>query len=349
MKLPAYEKDWEVLKAKSPGDIRAFYPRRIACPNGYVDPKYYALVAWAGAAGIRLGPSTHTKATALATINQFLNLDCPTYFIAPEFAMAINATKPPEDVTIAELHFPMESMLFVLPMEFIQATYKWMIPFISVARLPKGTHVPNPHVIRVGQIGESEIGCEGAMFAVHCPFFPADGMGISYGGWYPADFSIGKIADTSNDRFQDDLSIQKAWYSQFDPDFANKIFHHDSPIPTGDEDKGIPNKFTMLALKIIMAMVARPQFVTNGSQTRKEIRKQGQVIRDALWSPHFVGKDYRIRRERGESLGGTHASPKVHWRMGHWHTVLHGKGRALRRLDWFEPVLVNAAEKENEP
>jgi hypothetical protein len=87
-------------------------------------------------------------------------------------------------------------------------------------------------------------------------------------------------------------------------------------------------------------MTCRPQLIEMGVQTRKERIKHG-IVREAIWSPNIIGGKYKVKHstEHGE---GTHASPRVHWRMGHWHTVLHGKGRALRKLDWFEPVIVNA-------
>jgi hypothetical protein len=346
MKLPTYEKDWDLLAKKDPRAIREFYPRRIVCPHGYIDPKYYALVCWAACAGVKLGPETNNKVHNVNAVNQFMNLDCPTYFVAPEFAMAINATKPPDDMRIQDIHFPMNSMLLVFPLEFIQATYKWMIPFVLVSHLPKGVSKVNPAVAFHTGLREGSMGCEAEMFSIHCPFFPEDGMGISYGAWYPADFSIAEVAGHSILNWNDDMAIQKDWVQRHRPEMMN-MFDHKSPVPTGDEDKSIPNKFTLLSLKIILALSARPHLLTLGGMTRTEKVRDGHVIRDALWAPHIIGRDYRINRAARESLGGTHASPRVHWRMGHWHTVLHGKGRALRRVDWFEPVLVNAAPEQD--
>lgn len=344
MKLPAYEQDLEKLNQLAPGALRQFYPRRICCPLGYVDPKYYGLIAWGAAWGARMGPETANKSNNLVAINHFLNLSCPTYFIAPQFCAAINATNPPEDLTIEDMHFPMESMLLVLPLEFIQATYKWMIPFICVGRLPAGDHPIHPAVADTSHLQPGSVGCAGRMLSVHAPFFPEDGMGISYGAWYPLKMSIREITNPEDDRFSDDLGLQKNFYAErFSPEMAERLFKHDAPQPTKEEDKELPKKLTLLALKIVLAMTARPQLISTGVQTRKELTKKGEVVRDALWSPNFIGKDYRIQRQSGESLGGTHASPRVHWRRGHWHNVVHGKGRALRKLDWFEPVLVNAA------
>lgn len=47
-------------------------------------------------------------------------------------------------------------------------------------------------------------------------------------------------------------------------------------------------------------------------------------------------------QEHDEDAGGHHhASPETHWRRGHWRMQAHGEGRALRRLTWVRPCLVN--------
>jgi hypothetical protein len=57
-------------------------------------------------------------------------------------------------------------------------------------------------------------------------------------------------------------------------------------------------------------------------------------------SIRWLGKAYR------QSKSTTEAEPtgrayRPHWRRGHWHTVLHGAKRALRKLQWFQPTYVN--------
>ena len=41
------------------------------------------------------------------------------------------------------------------------------------------------------------------------------------------------------------------------------------------------------------------------------------------------------------SLGGTHASPRAHWRRGHWHGYRYGEGRKALRRKWVQPVYVS--------
>ncbi|MCI0393202.1 MAG: hypothetical protein MOB07_31120 [Acidobacteria bacterium] len=43
-------------------------------------------------------------------------------------------------------------------------------------------------------------------------------------------------------------------------------------------------------------------------------------------------------QERSEPQGGTHASPRPHWRKPHWHTFTRGTGRVERFIQWL-PML----------
>ena len=42
----------------------------------------------------------------------------------------------------------------------------------------------------------------------------------------------------------------------------------------------------------------------------------------------------------GAGSGGGSTAPRLHWRRGHWHTVLHGEKRQSSRMQWFQPVYV---------
>lgn len=60
----------------------------------------------------------------------------------------------------------------------------------------------------------------------------------------------------------------------------------------------------------------------------------------------WLGQDFRFQtvpstfqNSSGKNDG---LSPAAHWRRGHWHTFLHGKGKKERKIQWVEPVYVNA-------
>jgi hypothetical protein len=59
--------------------------------------------------------------------------------------------------------------------------------------------------------------------------------------------------------------------------------------------------------------------------------------------PIHFGENYQ-RKTSGAYKGGTHASPSMHWRRGHWVNQACGKNWSERRPIWKRPILVNAKE-----
>lgn len=56
--------------------------------------------------------------------------------------------------------------------------------------------------------------------------------------------------------------------------------------------------------------------------------------------PIWIGRDYKPQGIKHPQ--GSHASPRLHWRRGHWKRVPVGEGRVGRKWAWIEPTLVNA-------
>jgi hypothetical protein len=66
---------------------------------------------------------------------------------------------------------------------------------------------------------------------------------------------------------------------------------------------------------------------------------------DSLRSPRWIGRNFkRIKRL---PQGGTHASPSLHWRRGHWRNQPYGKGLKERRLIMLPPVLVGGKPNDD--
>ena len=89
-----------------------------------------------------------------------------------------------------------------------------------------------------------------------------------------------------------------------------------------------------------MANVERSVEETVRLVTRKAGDKKPE-----LWSPRWIGKGYARKQIIGGVPAGTHASPRMHWRRGHWRTQAVGEGRKDRRRVWIEPILVNATRE----
>ena len=54
----------------------------------------------------------------------------------------------------------------------------------------------------------------------------------------------------------------------------------------------------------------------------------------------WLGKTFSNDRTGFRSTGG-HASPRAHWRRGHWHGYRYGEGRKTLKRKWVQPVYVN--------
>ncbi|MCT7984916.1 hypothetical protein NG796_16720 [Laspinema sp. A4] len=59
-------------------------------------------------------------------------------------------------------------------------------------------------------------------------------------------------------------------------------------------------------------------------------------------NPLILGQQFQPQTERiSRSAHSTHATPRTHWRRGHWRRVAVGEGRQERKWRWIQPVLVN--------
>ena len=71
-----------------------------------------------------------------------------------------------------------------------------------------------------------------------------------------------------------------------------------------------------------------------------------------FWSPNVIGAKYKFKREvptivdgkfvTGQRATGTHASPRLHWRRGHYRNQAFGHQRKERKTIWIEPCLIGA-------
>ena len=76
----------------------------------------------------------------------------------------------------------------------------------------------------------------------------------------------------------------------------------------------------------------------SGFSVKKEVSRRTHLPTTLLGKDFLSSKCYST----AESANHTDVIKKPHWRKGHWHTVLHGPGKKERKLQWFQPVYVNA-------
>jgi hypothetical protein len=120
---------------------------------------------------------------------------------------------------------------------------------------------------------------------------------------------------------------------------------------SGMDPEAVKTKFEGLSAirKIVLhcwlTMAHRPDLVTEEAPLPPSGR--GFARRNETPGPRsviWIGKDFKPRSRARTAADDRDGAPvSTHWRRGHWHTVRHGSKREERRLQWYEPILVNAA------
>jgi hypothetical protein len=91
-----------------------------------------------------------------------------------------------------------------------------------------------------------------------------------------------------------------------------------------------------LLLNLFYAMAARPEYVEGGSRVGTH-KKSGAEI----WTPNLIGRKYQSKSDPNMETG-THISPRMHWRRGHFRHQAYGVGRMEHKIIWIEPMLIGA-------
>ena len=301
------------------------HPRRYAPPLDYANPEYNsAYVASSIEIGRRVENLNKTQIDCILSSWAITSSGCPVIFVKQDLLESLVVTDPPEAMQMTELNWPFEGMTFVLPRIFYRQAFRRDVPFINLARMANGRQSAPPEVNRV---------CPGAL-----------SVGIDHPGGY-GWFVTGMIGDTPEKWFDFSGSYHMDWSVRETLTNATFSDFTRSGKAFDDCDKETIHRMTAIAIHLLMVMNSIPEWLEVESQSRKERRdKHGIVTQEALWHPRFLGRNYQWHREHGESLGGTHASPRLHPRRGHWRNQPHGKQLALRKLIWIRPVMVGASE-----
>lgn len=317
MKIPYLEECWEDWKDHPL--YKSFYPRRIACPHGFVNPKYYSIVC----AGLEHMDTTPLEEKAVA--HDLANAGMPTYFLAPEFLEAVLSTTPASRFKVDDVKLPLQSMLLCIPASISMKYFGFLIPFVGYTLSPIKDN-PGKQV-----------------FVFHGILIPSDGKPNGYYGRVPTHDEIDGLSQY--DYVDHTLKCEKELEDRWLVLGKRNLDKHDKDVelPTGSEDRHMPDKIFSMLLKLFLILNTRPSFINvlpnlNNGKGSKQLTK-AEVKRD-FWQPNFIGLGYRA--ERPPTPTGTHESPRMHWRRGHLRRVRFGKGRTEVRTVWIEPVLVNA-------
>lgn len=115
------------------------------------------------------------------------------------------------------------------------------------------------------------------------------------------------------------------------------------------ENSGYRNEQTeqimRIAINSLLVHLYEPELITTDPAKPLSGAGFGKSTGKSPLGATWIGKGFRYQREKTKALGGQEkgrGSVRAHWRRGHWHTILHGKGRQERRVQWFKPVFVGS-------
>lgn len=291
--------------------------RRIVPPEGYVNPLSNAVSAAANFA--LYSPTANEVVKNGATVySELVAHRWPAYFVNRELVDAMIRTEPPCNIRMEEIKWPLPALSFYLPESETLERYVpgFRIGYINLARF---------------EVGDRRVPAQWREHGAHVMHFGCRGVvGVS-------DYSLcGRLHETlakveDSERFHD--------YSGDDlPDIAEELRKRVAQNNDAAKDSQLISKVNHLAVNLLALMVSRPHLVEEGAVLRKASPPESRKRRSELWSPNWVGRNYV--RERSPSMGGHHASPRGHWRIGFWRHQRYGTGRTKIRLIWIDPVFV---------
>lgn len=107
--------------------------------------------------------------------------------------------------------------------------------------------------------------------------------------------------------------------------------------PLADEETELSESNKILSLLLNCLVYSNPlNTETEGKITAK--KGFGKNSAKKIYArPLWIGKGYTPVSRHSPEEKGTHASPTVHWRRGHWKRVAIGKGRKERKWMWIKP------------
>lgn len=239
----------------------------------------------------------------------------PTWFVGADLLKAFGKTKVPH-LRLADLKWPMPFMLFVFNRSASFEAFGRHVPFIGICKCKAGHMYENavpPFIHSQWIIQKTDTSAEEIVL-----------IWVTDGGF---DWGI-KMPILPNE-----------YTSSQCPTEALEDFTY-----LADDDDAFCEKKKSIAFQCLLA-AAEPSMsqslsVLIAGQTMG-CGSTKKKLSPALFEPRWIGRNYRLPVVSGSGIG-THASPCIHWRRGHWRNQPHGQASSERKMIWIEPHIVGA-------
>jgi hypothetical protein len=292
-------------------EFKDYAPRKYVVPGGYTNPRHFSVLHFDGKLAhdqkMELNP---TQRISVMLGNELKKIAYPVYFVSPELARVALQTQPPKDIVLSKIHWPLPVLFFQMPRLFLKEQLGRALNYGLIGRIGQ---IDGEQIMTLAECEESNEKL--SWFHTHCP--------VKY-----------TIADITEEDMMNEVDEKTALVGGYKP----------------QEDEDYGKAVSRLLYNLVLIMTASPALIEPGSCVRKATGRPGRT--QELWNPNFFGRTYRIKqglaapeRTAGdvEALsGGHHASPRTHWRRGHFRHQRHGIGSLEIKVLWIEPLLVNA-------
>lgn len=256
-----------------------------------------------------------TNGHTLLFADQAMRYNMPAFHVTKEFGRALSATRVPDSAIIHDLNWPFDAICFHLEENTLSLDESSDLFFVGICRVPAGTAISRPHFppLYCAEDTVIVIGCERAGSL--------------------AAYSASRSWDQLRDNIRPDV-IQNDVVSIDDAGAVHLVNDDQGAASVADATE----KLFHFGINLLTALSSSPQYIQQGSRARAAKRASGDP---ELWTPNYLGKSFRPSTSALDNTSDSGGSVRPHWRRGHFHTVLSGKGRSVRSIRWFEPVFVS--------
>lgn len=319
-------------------------PRTYLPPAGYPSPKH---VVW-GIHCNTVNATTDERSTnqdqdqdqdswqafvwSTITIN-WINFGGPTFFLGEETLQLLRKTKPPEDVEPEELKLPFPAFALILP-----ETERWPLLILSTLSENRPQLDPDKSAIlkRMEISGNPSIHSVQDIYTSQKSHMPGpDYLAVMRGK--PSGRWEGTWCAITEEKMGQNIQKHEEKIEEFYKDKPKKDIDSVSQI-------GFATNFLCWLKYCYLEKESIPELESPKIHKSRKSKK-------VFLKPLFLGERKEKASNNNISSPVTYSTqeqrpPETHWRKGHWHWVLYGRNKKLRKRDWFKPVLVNPPKNQ---
>ena len=289
-------------------EFARYYPRKYAGVGGWTSPKVPAAVLAIAESDTTTPSSVIDRATdALLTgiRSTLANLLMPTYWIGKDLAAAAEKTEPPDEINMEDLQMPLPAALYLLPEKTLTFPNGIDASWLAIGKIRLS--------LREGDPGEEYFTVVTGAPGVTAVSFIRAGERFAY-----RDCEYVALDENGNCRP--------------DATFTNSV--------PGDSASSacipLSAKICRMSVNLIMMLNAIPRLAEETTRGSSQTPATGKAARRPC-SPNWIGQTFKLA---APSLGGHHASPRMHWRRAHNRQQPFGPKLSMSRKIRVQAALV---------